>query len=511
MQKTCKSDRCQRKFEKTSLSDMCPPCTHAFNAGGIINQRRKENTTRQTSARSTSFDGSRDMGSLSPPSAHSSSQSSTTNNSSQPPPPTIDVNRLQDSFTNMQSGAVPDNTAVKDMYGMLLHLCSKSSETEEMKVEMKSNTNRIDRLEARVGGPEDIVVPLSITIRNLPMPAPGSSDLDLVKAVFREINANNVDAERDIIRVVRQGATQENLGSVMVEMSSDDTRASLMKTKKVLETHHNPGLRKLIIKNMKSRLELKVDIALNDILKKVPGGEQFYIANNGHLREKNHNQMHSNSRPFSNFNRHPNNPNFVPVQPRPNLNYQPNPTLPNSTFPKPSFPNQPNSTFPKQPNPTFPNITLPNRPNSTFPNQANPTFPNPTFPNHTFPNPQFAPTYRPTFNSNANPNQQPQFNYDILTQLQNLFSRPPQNFPAPAVPIPAPLFATQASTFDSLINLDQPASHVTGSVTGNPGLPADQSVAPHAAMTGQSTQPHLDQPAGEQSQEVQDMTSDSQE
>ena len=38
---------------------------------------------------------------------------------------------------------------------------------------------------------------------------------------------------------------------------------------------------------MKPKLELKVDIALNEMLKKFPGGENFFVANNGHIREKN--------------------------------------------------------------------------------------------------------------------------------------------------------------------------------------------------------------------------------
>ena len=59
-----------------------------------------------------------------------------------------------------------------------------------------------------------------------------------------------------------------------------------MKTKRVLEQHPNPELRKVIIKNMKSKAELKMDIALNQMLKKLPGGENLYIANNGHIREK---------------------------------------------------------------------------------------------------------------------------------------------------------------------------------------------------------------------------------
>ena len=77
----------------------------------------------------------------------------------------------------------------------------------------------------------------------------------------------------------------------MVELVSDEVRAAIMKTKKILENHHNPCLRRVIVKNMKSKQELKMDIAMNEMLRKLPGGENLYIANNGHIREKTANQM----------------------------------------------------------------------------------------------------------------------------------------------------------------------------------------------------------------------------
>ena len=99
----------------------------------------------------------------------------------------------------------------------------------------------------------------------------------------------------------------------MVELKSDDARASIMKTKKVLENHNNPGMRKLIIKNMKPRLELKVDIALSEMLKKFPGGENFYVANNGHIREKNVRQQRTHQNTFSRNPQH--NQSFPTVNP----------------------------------------------------------------------------------------------------------------------------------------------------------------------------------------------------
>ena len=119
-------------------------------------------------------------------------------------------------------------------------------------------------------------MPLSIAINNLPFPAPGTDEIELVQALFREINAQNVDTDKDILIVVRRGVSDQNQGSVMVEMSSDETRASIMKTKWRLETHSNPQLRRVIIRNMKERHELKVDIALNQMLKLLPLPKSLY-------------------------------------------------------------------------------------------------------------------------------------------------------------------------------------------------------------------------------------------
>ena len=201
-------------------------------------------------------------------------------------------------------------------------------EAERLKTDVVCNSKRIDRLEAKLGGSsDDVAVPLSLAIRNLPLPGPGVDDLLLVRSVFQEINAREVDIDNDIVKVIRQCASIENLGTVMVEMRSDKARASIMKTKKVLEHHNNPGLRKLIIKNMKSRLELKIDIALGDILKKFPGGENYYVANNGHIREKTEQQ-----RSYQN--------NFRGQLP-PNLytqTAQPRPLNPPYSYPPPQLP-----------------------------------------------------------------------------------------------------------------------------------------------------------------------------
>ena len=63
-----------------------------------------------------------------------------------------------------------------------------------------------------------------------------------------------------------------------------------MKNKKCLEIHSSEGLRKLIIKNAKTKSEIKTNIALNEILKRIPGQEKNFIAGNGHILSKTNHQ-----------------------------------------------------------------------------------------------------------------------------------------------------------------------------------------------------------------------------
>ena len=342
MQKTCKTENCNRKFERTSLCELCPPCANAFKVGQVQSTRRMENSSRQTQARSSSYDNNREL-TMSPPNTQQQPPPPASDLASAQPIPGIDVNRLQETFNSLGAGssAGPNpNPAMKDMFAMLMFLCSKSGESEQMKQQLSTNNHRLDRIEAKLGGPDDIAVPLSLVIHGLPLPAPGTDEIELVKALFKEIFREvapppGINIDSDIRIVVRKGASDQNPGSVMVEMSSDEARAIIMKNKFRLENHHNPGLRRVYIKNMKERHELKTDIALGEMLKMMPGGENFYIANNGHIREKNNHQRRNQHnlnanlqpiqrppiRPHSRF--QANQPPFNP----PNPNFQPNQVL----------------------------------------------------------------------------------------------------------------------------------------------------------------------------------------
>ena len=138
------------------------------------------------------------------------------------------------------SESVHPNTAMRDIYGMMLHMFSQSSENEQSRATVTQCVNRLDALEAKVGNPDEVAIPLSIAVRNMPLPSPGTTDIQLVQSAFREIRAQGVDVERDIIRVNRLGDTSNGrLGTILVEMRNQDVKAQIMKTKRCLENHHS--------------------------------------------------------------------------------------------------------------------------------------------------------------------------------------------------------------------------------------------------------------------------------
>ena len=114
----------------------------------------------------------------------------------------------------------------------------------------------------------------------------------MVRQVLAEIRAPGIDVTRDIIKAVRKlpakpahNPTHPVLGTVLVEMRDEDSRASIMKSKHVLQYHADTAIKNLIIKNMKSREHMLLENLGNSILKKIPGCENFFVAPNGQIRE----------------------------------------------------------------------------------------------------------------------------------------------------------------------------------------------------------------------------------
>ena len=358
MQKSCKNEKCQRKFDRNAFSELCLPCTNAYKSGEVDRKRRNDNTSRQHSGFQSQTQTQSTLAAH-PPSNNLSNFPDFENPATSQPLPKVDVTRMYNTYQAIEAGSSnPDDekTMIKDMFGMILHMFSKDSDNMQMKENVSSNIARIDALEAKVGKPEDVAKPLSIAVRNLPLPGPGVSDLQLVRSAFDEIRAEGVEVERDIVKAVRKGVRPADNypGTVMVEMRDDTSRASIMKTKKNLEAHHNPGLRKLIIKNYKSEEEMKADRKFTNLLKRIPGNENCYFAGNGQIRENNEGFQPNHPHPQSQFQR----PRFqqnppqmfnVPPPPRhsapPPANAPPPPPLLAPLFPAPAAPRYNPSLF----------------------------------------------------------------------------------------------------------------------------------------------------------------------
>jgi len=216
---------------------------------------------------------------------HISSANTTTTPSA---PPMMDIPSLQNTYSQMVSGGPQSQNPqmLTDMYGMLLNVLSKQTENDHIKEEVRSNSDRIRELENKVGKAEEVSEKLGIGIRNLPMPASGKTELENVRAALYEVKAPGVDVARDVTKAIRVGSKEDYLGTVKVELLNDETRASIMKQKKFLINHQNPVMRNLYIKNLKSEDQMRMENFARDMLKMLPDGNNYFVAGNGHLRQK---------------------------------------------------------------------------------------------------------------------------------------------------------------------------------------------------------------------------------
>ena len=91
---------------------------------------------------------------------------------------------------------------------------------------------------------------------------------------------------RDVLKDERVGGSESYLGAVKVEMKDDILQASIMKNKRNLEFHNNPHMKNLIVNNLKSENQMTIENFARDLLKMIPGGNEDFMAANGHLRQR---------------------------------------------------------------------------------------------------------------------------------------------------------------------------------------------------------------------------------
>ena len=141
---------------------------------------------------------------------------------------------------------------------------------DRVKTVVQINTSRIEDLESKIGDSNQVSIPRGIAIHHLPPPSPGTSELQQVRNVLAAVRAEGVDPQVDVVKTVREGFKAESrpganddwLGTVLVELKTEDIRSKVMKTKKNLEDHPNQMLKNLSLVSLKMLQKLEFSLKL---------------------------------------------------------------------------------------------------------------------------------------------------------------------------------------------------------------------------------------------------------
>ena len=253
----------------------------------------------------------------------------------------MDLSSMENMAQKVNSGEPVDQTELlKGVFEMVYGVAKSLGTIDQVKTQLSSNTKRIEALETKLGDKDEISLALGLVVLNLTLPPHGISELEYARAVIKEVHATGVDVQVDVVKAVRLGYKAESnpgsndgrLGKVEIEVSNIDVKARIMKTKRVLENHSNEILRKIKIFNKKTQEQQNQEFTNRQLLKMIPGGNAWYIAGNGQLRQQ---TRHPN--PRQNF------PNMFPQQ-----SFSAPPPFYRHPSPGPSQPN-PNQTLFGQP------------------------------------------------------------------------------------------------------------------------------------------------------------------
>ena len=331
----CSNKGCKAKANIGAKSGLCQSCETFVRSAA----RKMEHQGRQQHARDASYDAHCDLpGDL----AHDDHEDGPSHGLSQPPPPPannifnypsinadqalpeVDISDIIKTCEQAKQGNPIDTGKVlSDICGMMVHMFSKQNENEGLKAKVASNTDRIEQLEAKVGDTKDVAYPRSIAIRKLPLPPLGVTELQNAQHYLKEIRVEGINIAIDAVKAIRKEAAKHNpnlgpnLGTVLLELRSEEIRAKIMKNKKNLEQHPSPVLRGLIIKNALSPFEMKTQNTHNALITMITGGNNHYVAGNGMIYQKNQNNVQL---------RHPSHTQ-APQQPfnQPQISYPPPP------------------------------------------------------------------------------------------------------------------------------------------------------------------------------------------
>ena len=182
---------CKNVRDLDPITKLCPPCsTWQMNF-----TKRLVSHERQQSAREGIHNQNRNIGSSPPPPALASDRTwspstqtpqqasaastpgagipapSTNNSVLIVEPPPIDVTSLQNSYNQLKSSSSSGSPVTLDslpgltldMFALMLNIHSKMSETDAVRCEVKKATTRIEVLEAKVGGVDEVSEKLGLS------------------------------------------------------------------------------------------------------------------------------------------------------------------------------------------------------------------------------------------------------------------------------------------------------------------------------------------------------------
>jgi len=134
---------------------------------------------------------------------------------------------------------VDQNELMKGVFGLIYGVAKSMGTVDQIKSDVKSNTGRIEALEARVEAKDEVSLVLGLVILNLPPPPTEVSELEYARAVIKEIKAPGVDPSVNITKAFRigykakskPGANDGKPGRLEVEVTDTDVKAKIMKTR----------------------------------------------------------------------------------------------------------------------------------------------------------------------------------------------------------------------------------------------------------------------------------------
>ena len=121
-----------------------------------------------------------------------------------------------------------------------------------------------------------------IVFQNLPA-SENKSDKELVEEILLDIEADGLNVCDVIAKVKRVGQNDSKPGTILVEITTEESKIKIMKAKKVLLKHPNLMKRKIKIRNMKSKEQMTFENNLYQLLSLLPNGNQYGLNGVGKL------------------------------------------------------------------------------------------------------------------------------------------------------------------------------------------------------------------------------------